>query len=372
MMQAVNSRYTKYVAKRYGHAGHVFQHRFRATILEKSQYLLRLTGYLHLHPHRAKLCANAAQYRWSSYAQYLVPVGVRHLPHEISGRCQTPLEDYVVDADALREVLELLAREHPEQSYEDYVRTQPEHFWVELREQLRGPVLGSESFLWLIQQHRKLAAQHRHAPTPSIQLEEPRPMPMPRPQPRSVHRPHHPLMTVSLAVAFLSLCATGLYAKNMTTLKQTMRVLAQERRLLINGLADLVQETPGAQLMTYSSPMRLNGVSLEIDVRPASAAQAADLQRDRLEFRAGTMTSRELAAQGFLPSKYTLTYQKDGTVVWEAMQTDQTGTILTWRGEWDGQVMHGLIIREAPGNAPVQFDFIGAIQPQRKQPTSET
>ena len=66
IMHALNSRYTKYYNKRYGHAGHVFEGRFRLTLIEKASSLLQVTGYLHTHPRRSGLGMDVSGYRWSS------------------------------------------------------------------------------------------------------------------------------------------------------------------------------------------------------------------------------------------------------------------------------------------------------------------
>src|SRR3989338_3921198 len=71
VMHAINSRYTKYYGKRYGHAGHLFQERFKATLMEKTPALLRLTGYLHTLPLRLGMVRELQAYRWSSSLHYL-------------------------------------------------------------------------------------------------------------------------------------------------------------------------------------------------------------------------------------------------------------------------------------------------------------
>ncbi|MBS3872463.1 MAG: transposase [Firmicutes bacterium] len=51
--------------------GHVFQNRYRSEIVEDDKYLAHLIRYVHNNPVKAGLVAEARQYRWSSYGEYL-------------------------------------------------------------------------------------------------------------------------------------------------------------------------------------------------------------------------------------------------------------------------------------------------------------
>ena len=180
------------------------------------------------------------------------------------------------------------------------------------------------------------------------------------------------MLTSSLALAFVSLCAAGLYAKNLSTLQETIVVLARERTLMFRGALEDAQGTLTARLAALHPAARLNGTSLDVELRSMMGLTDAAAKQDHLEFRNGKVTSRQLSAQGFSPSRYTLARQDDGTLVWETVQTDKTGAMMHWRGEWDGQIMQGVLTKEVRGKPAMNFSFVGATQPQRKQPTSET
>lgn len=55
IMQNINTSYTVYINKRYQRSGHLFQGRFKGTIVDKDAYLVTLSRYIHLNPVRAKL-----------------------------------------------------------------------------------------------------------------------------------------------------------------------------------------------------------------------------------------------------------------------------------------------------------------------------
>jgi putative transposase len=56
-------------------SGHLFQGRFKSFLVPETSYVYRLLLYIHRNPLRAKIVANLADYRWSSY----LPLGYGHL-----------------------------------------------------------------------------------------------------------------------------------------------------------------------------------------------------------------------------------------------------------------------------------------------------
>lgn len=76
-MQNLCFRYGRWINRREGRAGHVFQGRFRALLIEPDSYLLELVRYVHLNPVRAALVEAAEDYPWSGHRAYL---GLESLP----------------------------------------------------------------------------------------------------------------------------------------------------------------------------------------------------------------------------------------------------------------------------------------------------
>lgn len=50
IMHDLNSRYTKAYNNHYGKKGHLFQSRFKSVLIEKEDYLMRISRYIHLLP----------------------------------------------------------------------------------------------------------------------------------------------------------------------------------------------------------------------------------------------------------------------------------------------------------------------------------
>ena len=71
VMQNINTSYTVFVNRKYHRAGHLFQGRYKAFIVDKETYLLELGRYIHLNPVRARVVRRPEDFRWSSYRDYI-------------------------------------------------------------------------------------------------------------------------------------------------------------------------------------------------------------------------------------------------------------------------------------------------------------
>lgn len=79
MMQAFQTSYTVYFNKCHGRSGHVFEQRYKAFLVDKDNYLLEVSRYVHFNAVAARLVERPAQYRWSSYGAYLTGKGITGL-----------------------------------------------------------------------------------------------------------------------------------------------------------------------------------------------------------------------------------------------------------------------------------------------------
>jgi putative transposase len=66
-MRYLNGVYAQRFNRRHDHAGHVLQGRFKAILVDRENYLLRLARYIVLNPVRAGLVTLPGEWRWSSY-----------------------------------------------------------------------------------------------------------------------------------------------------------------------------------------------------------------------------------------------------------------------------------------------------------------
>jgi putative transposase len=70
-MQNINTSYTVYINKKHRRSGHLFQGRYKGIIVDKDEYLVTLSRYIHLNPVRAGIVQKPEAYRWSSYGFYI-------------------------------------------------------------------------------------------------------------------------------------------------------------------------------------------------------------------------------------------------------------------------------------------------------------
>jgi len=66
-MRHLNGVYTQWVNRQLKRAGHIFQGRFKAILVEKDSHLLELARYIVLNPVRAKMVRSPREWQWSSY-----------------------------------------------------------------------------------------------------------------------------------------------------------------------------------------------------------------------------------------------------------------------------------------------------------------
>jgi hypothetical protein len=71
LIQSFALSYTKAINKRYGRVGSLFQGRFKAIHVDRDEYLVHLSRYLHLNPVAAGLVSRPEDWEYSSYREYL-------------------------------------------------------------------------------------------------------------------------------------------------------------------------------------------------------------------------------------------------------------------------------------------------------------
>ena len=100
-MHQLKTAYTVYFNRRHQVVGHLFQGRFKSTVIEAEKYLLEVSRYLYLNPVRGVVLGQGTpmerrkrlrEYRWSSYRGYgNLSAGTRGGQSQATrlvGRCQ--------------------------------------------------------------------------------------------------------------------------------------------------------------------------------------------------------------------------------------------------------------------------------------------
>lgn len=70
VMLGIQGSYTQAFNRRHRRAGHLFQGRYKAFLVQKDRYLIALVRYIHENPIKAKIVGRASEYLWSSDPYY--------------------------------------------------------------------------------------------------------------------------------------------------------------------------------------------------------------------------------------------------------------------------------------------------------------
>ena len=145
----LNTAYTNYFNRNAWRVGHLFQGRYRAILVEKDNYALELSRYIHLNPVRAKLVDNPSHYSWSSYLAY---VG------KVKGW------DWLQIGFILNQMS--LDGSRAQGRYKEYVKERIEKGGLDPLEKVVGStLLGSEKFIrWVREKWIDRIASHRDLP----------------------------------------------------------------------------------------------------------------------------------------------------------------------------------------------------------------
>jgi REP element-mobilizing transposase RayT len=310
IMHNVNSSYTKYFNGRYGRRGPLFESRFRSVFVEKANYLLPLTRYVHRVP------AEKRNYPYSSLPAYLSGAGEAS-PLPVS----QDRPDLAVEA---REVTGLLAE--PGAGYARYCLEGDAQEIEALEKRLRrGSFLGSESF--------EEAARSQLEAYAKTQREEVLAA-GPRRPPAGI------LFLIGLGIAVTSASSFYLYV--------TKGALRKEYQALLRLKEAEFAEKTRFENVSPIALTDLDGTEWEIEMVPQSPRHSG-IVKDRIRFRDGSFSSRHFGERGFSISKFTVLSDRDGGNAWKALQTDAEGRTVSWRGDWRGDVMKGAVNESGEG-----------------------
>lgn len=127
-MHYLNTSYANWFRTRHQIVGSIFQGRYKALLVDKDNYLLVLSAYVHLNPLKAGIVEDLSTYRWSSYRAY---VG------------KTKPSSFL----DIGEILDQFGEKNPYRSYEKFVADQWEKYSEEREEEFeQGIVIGDEDF----------------------------------------------------------------------------------------------------------------------------------------------------------------------------------------------------------------------------------
>lgn len=76
-MKLLHGPYAQAFNRRHGRVGHLFQGRFKSTVIEDDSHMCMAMRYVELNPVKAKLCRRPQDWPWSSCRALLTGIGAR-------------------------------------------------------------------------------------------------------------------------------------------------------------------------------------------------------------------------------------------------------------------------------------------------------
>jgi putative transposase len=210
IMHDLNANYTKYFNAGHERKGHLFQERYKMVLLEKSQYLIPVSAYIHLNPRALGLIAQPKEYVYSSYGLFC---GAR--PQNL---LRLGMEDEI------REVSDDLGGK----KYEDVLSAIPAAEMELLGKDLsKQAILGRPDFIEKIKEYSK------NVKAASVQPAAPA-----QPVVENAAHPYRKLILAgSLAVVLLGILTLYLYARGVETRDRFIKELAKKESELSMRLA---------------------------------------------------------------------------------------------------------------------------------------
>lgn len=71
-MSKISNSYTKYLNKKYGRVGPLFQGGFQSVFIQNEEQLMHTSRYIHLNPYVAGLVKNVKDWKYSSFNEYMI------------------------------------------------------------------------------------------------------------------------------------------------------------------------------------------------------------------------------------------------------------------------------------------------------------
>ena len=298
IMHDENSSYTKYFNAKYKVKGHLFRERFKAALIEKGPYLVRLTAYMHLNPKRVNVGADPASYPYSSYMVYLDK--------------EVPFKN--LSKEEKDEVLGLLANMNYEQVMEEVDKDESMDWHKQLH---RRGIIGGEDF------QKKVREEYESLKKEEIEKEE-------EEEPKVLN----PMLKSGIIIFATIMIGSALTFYLRLALREKPKSGGQQAAV-----------TPTAAIKV--SEIELDGTEWMIRLIPQGGGPE---EADTIMFKDHRFISGKLNASGFIASSYSYTMENDKTNIWETVQSGPTGTA-SWHGEVGQGKMEGILsLRKSDGS----------------------
>jgi REP element-mobilizing transposase RayT len=134
IMRQLDGHYTQKFNKRHARVGPLMQGRYKAVLIEKDNYSLQLSKYIHLNPVKAKIVKTPEEFVWSSYQAYI-------------GKTEIP--DFLKTNWLLGQFNK--SGKKAIKAFKQFTIQDIDHDWSPEKETYKGLILGDSDFISQIQ-----------------------------------------------------------------------------------------------------------------------------------------------------------------------------------------------------------------------------
>jgi len=359
IMHDINSLYTKMFNSKYNTKGHLFEARFKTAFAEKEGLLPELVRHIHLNAQRERIVYDPKDYPFSSHEKYM----------DASKRQGPDM------AEEIEEVLGANGRSplqgEREETFEAFVKGASKKEMNEMKKRLTKRVLGTKAFVDRI---KKVMAKSANESYPTKRLA----------------RVHKMYITTSAVMMFVVVMAAGIFTMKHTELvseyDQTLEIYGRTLKMLETAQAKAIGANESVEDYEWKirvaeeaiaglkreredalrQARELEGRSLIVALKQIGGPKDAFASADILTFRDFRVSSDNLEKEGFAGSQYSRREVSGGKVSWETMQKNDRGETASWRGEWDGKMMKGVVSIRSKNGAIKDYSFVASSRRQEK------
>ena len=325
IMQKITPTYTKYYNAKYNRTGHLFQKRYRSVYIEKSVYLPRLTRFMHLLPEQNQKNTTFKEYPYSSYPSF----------------SQTDVIGMIQIGEEVNQVMASVAPVGDKNAYQRFMLSQTAEELEFLEKKLsRGAALGTEKFEEELRERIKEASQKKEIELVQSVSSE------------SIPQPAFRKMTLGLSGALMATVLISVYSVYLSFHFPNLDTIQTSR---IETKAEIAKPLP---LPAQNEQADLDGTLWDVELITSSEGGSEEQIKDKIKFTGNGFESYYFLNQGFNPSNYTVTVSKSGVITWETIQRNERGESVSWRGDWNGKQMEGVMSYRPEGKTPQDFSFL--------------
>ena len=122
--------------------------------------------------------------------------------------------------------------------------------------------------------------------------------------------------------------------------------------------ARIIDLLPIKQNVAPAARPDLNGTIWDVELVSVSESGEKTSIKDKIQFNGKSFESYYFKSHGFSSPNYTVPFQNNGIVTWETIQKNFEGEMVSWRGDWQGSKMEGMLSYHSAGNSPRDFSFM--------------